>query len=149
CRRLPGEVRQHLQTSIADGRAATPKSPEGNCLRHLVLISGIVWAALTTPLSATAEEPKLLNCDIGPATKTYGKTQWLVYSCSDARTVVIVSAPGNPAMPFSFAFYPKRNGYQLSGEGTGRKDATDAAFEELRVLSEQDISALIEQTKAQ
>ena len=118
-------------------------------MRHLVLISGVLWAALTTSLSATGEEPKLLKCDIGPVTKTYGKTQWLVYSCSDERTVVIVSAPGNPATPFYFAFYPQANGYHLSGEGTGRKDATDAAFEELKVLSGQDIAALIEQTKAQ
>ena len=113
-----------------------------------MLISGVLWAALTTPLSATAEEQKLLKCDIGPVTKIYGKTQWLVYSCSDERTVVIVSAPGNPAMPFYFTFYPQGNGYQLSGEGTGRKDATSAAFDELKALSEQDIAALIEQTKA-
>ncbi len=116
-------------------------------MRHLALISGVLWTAVTTSLPATGEELQPLKCDIGPVTKTYGKTQWLVYSCSDERTVVIVSAPGNPAMPFYFAFYPKGNAYQLSGEGTGRKDATSAAFDELKALSEQDIAALIEETK--
>ncbi len=63
--------------------------------------------------------------------------------------MVIVSAPGNAAMPFYFTFYPHENGYRLYGEGTGRKDATEAAFEELKALSEQEIAALIQQTKAQ
>ncbi len=116
-------------------------------MRHLALISGVLWTAVTTSLPATGEERQPLKCDIGPVAKTYGKTQRLVYSCSDERTVVIVSAPGNPAMPFYFTFYTQGNGYQLSGEGAGPKDATSAAFEELKALSEQDIAALIEQTR--
>ena len=79
--------------------------------------------------------------------KTYGETQWLVYSCDDNRSLVIVSAPGNPALPFYFVFSPHENGYQLSGEGTGRTDSTKAAFDELKALSATDIAALIERTK--
>lgn len=125
----------------------SPMSQAEDCMRHLALIFTIFWTAATNSLPATAEELQPLKCDIGPVTKTYGKTQWLVYSCSDGRTVVIVSAPGNPALPFYFTLYPQGNGYQLGGEGTGRKDATGAAFDELKALSEQDIAALIEQTK--
>jgi hypothetical protein len=62
---------------------------------------------------------------------------------------VIVAAPNNPASPFYFTFSPGANGYQLGGEGTGSKDATAAAFNELRVLSTAAIVALIEQTKHQ
>jgi len=51
-------------------------------------------------------------------------------------------------MPFYFSFSLQKGGYRLSGEGTGRKDATNAAFDELKTLSHQDIAALIEQTKA-
>jgi hypothetical protein len=69
----------------------------------------------------------------------------LFYSCEDKRTVVIVSASG--AFPFYFAFSPQEGGYRLSGEGTGRKDATKAAFEELQTLSDRDIAALVEQTE--
>ncbi len=122
-------------------------------MRHLALISAVLWTAVITSLPAISEEviskPQPLKCDTGPVSKTYGKTQWLVYSRNDDRTVVIVSAPGNPATPFYFVFYPRENGYWLSGEGTGRKDATGAAFDELNALSEPDIAALIEQTKAQ
>lgn len=44
----------------------------------------------------------LLNCDIGPGTKTFGKSSWLVYSCTDNKSLVMVSAPGSPAVPFYF-----------------------------------------------
>ena len=115
------------------------------------LISTILLATVFTSHSAISEEapskPQPLKCDVGPVGKTYGKTQWLVYSCDDKRSLVIVSAPGNPALPFYFVFSPHENGYQLSGEGTGRKDSTKAAFDELKALSGTDIAALIEQTK--
>jgi hypothetical protein len=99
------------------------------------------------PVAGEEAKPQQLKCDIGPVNKTYGKTQWLVYSCDDSRTVVVVTAPGNPALPFYFMFAPQAGGYQLSGEGTGQKDATDAALHELQALSAADIMALIEQTK--
>ncbi len=120
-------------------------------MKRLAPISLVLWTAVLTSAPATGEEaistPRPLTCDTGPVDKTYGKTRWLVYSCDDDRTVVIVSAPGNPATPFYFMFSPHENGYRLSGEGTGRKDATDAAFDELKALSARDIAALIEQTK--
>jgi hypothetical protein len=116
-------------------------------MKHLALICAVLWTAALTSRPATGTEPLPLNCDIGPVTKVYGKTPWLVYSCDDGRTVVILAAPGNPAMPFYFMFSPQESGYRLTGEGTGRKDATNAAFDELRALSEREILALIEQTK--
>jgi hypothetical protein len=118
-------------------------------MKLLALICALLLATALTLLPAASEERKAqqLKCDIGSVSKTYGKTQWLVYSCDDSRTVVIVAAPGNPAMPFYFMFSPHENGYQLSGEGTGQKDTADAAFNELHGLSERDIATLIEQTK--
>ncbi len=118
-------------------------------------IFGVAIAALLTvvvvPVAAAGDEPASkppsLKCDIGPVNKTYGMTHWLVYSCEDQRSVVIVSAPENPAMPFYFMFFPHENGYRLHGEGTGRKEATSAAFEELKALSEEDIALLIELTR--
>jgi len=113
------------------------------------LICTVLWTTALTLLPATSEEakPRQLKCDIGPVNKVYGKTQWLVYSCDDSRTVVIVTAPGNPAKPFYFMFSPRESGYQLTGEGTGQKEATDTAFAELKSLSTRDITDLIEQTK--
>ena len=103
------------------------------------------------PTSASSDEAApstpQLNCKTGPVTKTFGATKWLVYSCDDNRTVVIVPAPGNSAMPFYFMLSPTNDGYRLEGEGTGNKDVTDAAAQDLRALSASDIAALIAETK--
>jgi hypothetical protein len=66
-----------------------------------------------------------------------------MYGCDDQRTIVIVSTSANPAFPFYFIFSPDNNRYRLYGEGTGRKEATQAAFKELEALSAQQISALV------
>ncbi len=52
-------------------------------------------------------------------------------------------------MPFVFSFMAAGNSYRLSGEGTGAKDATAAAFAELKLLNKQDIASLVTQTKLQ
>lgn len=95
-------------------------------------------------------DDKALKCETGPIAKTYGKTSWVVYSCLDNRTVVIHSASGSPAMPFYFIFFPDKDkgGYRLYGEGAGKKEATAAAYEELKTLSDQEIAALITETKS-
>jgi hypothetical protein len=97
------------------------------------------------PELVVAQSPK---CETGPVSKTYGSNAWLVYSCDDAKSIAIVSAQGNPAMPFYFILHPKDGTYQLEGEGTGDKAATDAAARELQRLSTADISALINETRA-
>ena len=112
----------------------------------LAVIALCAVSALSSTTAAQTAAP--LKCNIGPIAKTYGATQWQVYSCNDQRTVVILSAPGNPAAPFYFMFSPGKDGYRLQGEGTGSKDATAAAYKELQALSAADIVALIEQTKA-
>ena len=100
-------------------------------------------------LPAAGEEPTKppLQCDIGPVPKIYGGTQWLVYGCADNRTLVIVSAPGNPAMPFYFMFSRRGTRYELSAEGTGRRDTTTAAFVELKLLSEPEIAELLKEAQ--
>jgi hypothetical protein len=121
------------------------KIQQVNAMNLPALVSGVLLATALTSHSAVSEEPapQSLKCDIGPVAKIYGRTQWLVYSCTDNRTLVVISAPGNPATPFYFTFYPHENGYQLSGEGTGRKDVTNAAFNELKALSGTDIVAIL------
>ena len=98
-------------------------------------------------LSGVVAQPKL-NCHVGPITKSYGGTDWLVYSCDDQRSVVFMAAPSSPATPFYFILLKQESGHQLMGEGTGNRDATGAAFSDLKKLSEKEIGALIEQTKA-
>ena len=97
----------------------------------------------------TPPAPSTLSCTIGPANKVYGKSNWLVYGCDDGRGVVIVSAPGSPAMPFVFSIVFGPKGMQLHGEGAGNQDATDAAYSELKSFTEKDIAALYQEAKAQ
>jgi hypothetical protein len=100
--------------------------------------------------AATQSEPQQkpsLQCDTGPLHKSYGGGPWLVYSCSDSKTLVVVSDAGNPASPFYFVIYPKDGQYGMSGEGNGSKSASGAAFEDLKKLSTTDIVAMLQETK--
>jgi hypothetical protein len=83
-----------------------------------------------------------LNCDVGPVTRTLGGAPWLVYSCNDLTTVIVVSAPGSPAAPFYFSLSFESGSYRIRGEGTGAKAVTDAALRQLQSLSMVDIHAL-------
>jgi hypothetical protein len=98
------------------------------------------------PLVANAAPP--LNCDVGPVTKVFGSVPWLVYSCNDASSVILVSAPGSPAMPFYFIFTLEGTTYRLRGEGTGSKAVTDATLKELQALSAAEILSLRRETIA-
>jgi hypothetical protein len=84
----------------------------------------------------------------GPITKVFGSVQWLLYSCDDGKSLVVVSAPGSAAAPFYFMFSPEGRGYHLRGEGTGPKMLTDAALKELQDLSDKDIAGFVGQTVA-
>ena len=93
-------------------------------------------------------EGATLNCTVGPLFRIFGSVPWLVYSCTDGRTLVLVSAPGSPAAPFSFMLSPEGESYHLRGEGTGSQSATDGALKELQALTAKDIETLIRQTQA-
>jgi len=110
----------------------------------LALTFGAAGRAVAAP--PTSGIPAL-SCTIGPASKVFGGRTWLVYGCNDGRSVVVVSGPGNPAMPFYFIFTYGPKGMELHGEGTGNKQATDAAFKELKALSQADVAALFQQAE--
>ena len=108
----------------------------------LPLVLSVADAAAQAP-----SEPRI-TCDRGPfGTKTYGGYPWELYGCSDNRSVAIVTARGNPGMPFYFLFAEKSGQYQLSGEGTGRPEFTRGAYDALRRLTQQDIQALVKETQ--
>lgn len=116
-------------------------------MKYHALSLGVLLAFTTFLSPAFGAEQSSGVCDVGPLNKTYGNTPWLVYSCTTDKYIVLVSAPGSPAMPFVFAFHIKDGSYHLSGEGAGNKEATEAAFKELQQLAEPDITNLIIQTK--
>lgn len=107
----------------------------------------LVAAMASLAMDVGAQEAPKLNCDVGPVTKKYGGTDWLVYSCDDKKSLAMVTAPGSPASPFYFFYAYSGNGYHLYGEGTGNKQMTDKTYEDLKRLSEDQIAALVEETK--
>jgi hypothetical protein len=104
-------------------------------------MKALIMSLLLIGTNVQAQEPAL-NCDIGPANKTYGGATWYVYACGDKHSVVVVTAPGSAAMPFYFMFAFKDGKYRLVGEGTGNKAITDAVYKELSSLRESEIAAL-------
>lgn len=119
-------------------------------LKHILAVA---FACMTTVpcLSGAAQASAAssqLDCGRGPLNKTYGAAPWLVYACSDEKSVVVVSAPGNAGNPFYFMMFVKDGKRQVVGEGTGSKKITSAAYQELIKLTEADITALIDAAKA-
>lgn len=113
-----------------------------------VLLTSFLLATVFFGFSS-AEEPMKLECNIGPIEKSFGRSNWLVYSCNDEDSLVVVSAKGNPAMPFYF-FIGRRDGTRsLRGEGNASKESTSAAFEELSALVklEASVQELLRATK--
>jgi hypothetical protein len=109
----------------------------------VVYLVAFSMALAWPPVHAAAQ----LKCETGPVPKTFGATAWLVYSCDDGYSVVVISAAENPAMPFYFMFNREGTAYRLSGEGTGRRETTAAAFEDLKRLSTAEVEALVAQTR--
>lgn len=108
-----------------------------------------VLALLMVQAVAQPEPQKpTLQCETGPLRKIYGGNPWLVYSCSDRKTLVVVSDAGNPASPFYFVFHPEGSGYSLAGEGNGSKTTSGSALEDLKKLGTRDIAALLDQTRS-
>lgn len=107
----------------------------------------LLLLALASSGSPTAADRPELDCHTGPVTKTYGNTDWLVYSCSDNRSIVVVAKPDSSAFEFYFILVPGTDDVELYGEGVGDKAATEPAFQDLKLLSPKDVAAVVAETK--
>ena len=110
----------------------------------------VLPALLLASPAAKAQGPseRKIVCDRGPfASRTYGGTAWDIYGCNDNRSVAVVTARGNPALPFYFLFAERNGQYRLSGEGTGKPEITRKAYADLVQLSQKDIQALVKATQ--
>jgi hypothetical protein len=114
-----------------------------------VMLGLALGASQAGALSAPPDEPPALQCEVGPLKRAYGGAPWLVYSCSDGASLVVVSDEGNPAAPFYFMIYARNGSYELGGEASKAKAVTDAAFEDLKALTADDIAAMVHETKVQ
>jgi hypothetical protein len=118
-------------------------------LSTLSMISLAVQTATLAPAEpqqATSAPPPM-KCETGPARRTFGGTQWIVYSCDDHTSMVVVSAEGNPASPFYFFLKPNGGTYTVSGEGNGEKKASDAAGDALAKMTPAEFTTLLAATK--
>ena len=117
---------------------------------HLSLASALLASVLVAvPYCAQAQgkDAPAMECNLGPLTRTFGGTPWLVYSCSDGTSIVVVTKEENPAAPFYFFVFKREGKYVVFGEGTGAKSITDLAYNELIKLKAEDIRSLIAASK--
>lgn len=105
-----------------------------------------IAASVVLLTAASADAAPALRCFTGPVNRTFGGTNWLVYSCDDARSMVVVSAVENPAAPFVFYLTPDGDRYRVIGEGNGSKEASDKAGDALSSMSDADFAALLRAT---
>ncbi len=113
------------------------------------LIAALVLALSAAAAHAEPQAPAPLTCETGPVQRQFGGTDWLVYSCDDGRSMVVISASGNPASPFYFILTPLDGAYKIYGEGNGSKAASDAAGGDLARLQQDDLAKLLAETKTQ
>jgi hypothetical protein len=106
----------------------------------------LVAIAACLPLQAAAQTAPM-ECTVGPITKSFGGSKWLVSSCSDGRTITLMAMNDSPAFPCFIVIAPSPEGYAIDGRGKGDQQATTAAMDELGALSVADIHALIAETK--
>ena len=106
----------------------------------------ILLLADATVAGETEKQPSL-ECKVGPISAVFGGANWLVYSCNDGKSLVVITPKDNPAAPFVFFILAGTEGYSLRGEGNGNKTASAAAFEDLKALTTEEIAALVESTR--
>ena len=107
------------------------------------IISIILTFLITWSVAAEQE----LQCHIGPITFDLAGGNWQVTSCNDNHSLVFATMKGNPAMPS--VFFIQRDGETsiIHGEGSGSKEASNYAFEELKKFTESNLDELVDRTK--
>lgn len=119
----------------------------------MILTAIMILSALGVAADATNEsqQPLLqsapMKCETGPIRRTFGGSEWEVYSCDDQASMVVVSAQGNPASPFYFFLKPTGGVYQITGEGNGDRRASAAAARALESMNSSEFMELLAATR--
>ena len=104
-----------------------------------VLVSS---SAIAGPVAKTTH----FVCDVGPATKHVGGSDWQMLSCGDGRTLLFQSLPGKPAASFSIAI--EKDSIERGNESMDGRNLSDAAIKELAAMPHEKLMALIAETEA-
>jgi hypothetical protein len=121
-----------------------------NLTRSIVLTAMLTIPAAGFDYSgaqAAEASPPRMKCQTGPVHRDFGGTNWIVYSCDDQQSMVVISAGGSPASPFYFVLKPNGGTYSITGEGTGDKKASDAAGDALSRMTPADFATLLAETR--
>jgi hypothetical protein len=87
-----------------------------------------------------------IRCESGPIQRTFGGTDWLVSECDDG-SLQLVTAPQNPAAPYSFTLWRVGDTYELPlGRPRGR--VARAAYRDLLSLDTAKINELLRELRA-
>jgi hypothetical protein len=111
-------------------------------MRIISLVLMLSSLGLPSAVSSAVSSSSERSCTLGPVTKHYGGSAWLVYGCDDGKSVVLVFAPGSAAFPFVFIIANGPKGMDIRGEGDGKNQSAQAAFKELSALALADIASL-------
>jgi hypothetical protein len=93
-----------------------------------------------------AAPPPQMKCETGPVPRMFGEVTWMVYSCDDQKSLILVAPQGSAAHPFMFLIAQHDGRYKVNGEGTAGPEAR-AALKDLSMLTHQEIGELIQATK--
>ena len=88
-----------------------------------------------------------IRCETGPIQRTFGGTDWLVSECDDG-SLQLVTAPQNPAAPYSFTFWRAGDTYELLFFGRPRGRVARAAYRDLLSLDTAKINELLREVRA-
>ena len=91
---------------------------------RLRLFAAPLLSLAAVSVQADSPTPPPMKCETGPVQRQFGGTDWLVYSCDDGHSMVVISSPGNPASPFYFVLTSREGTYKIYGEGNGSKAAS-------------------------
>lgn len=116
-----------------------------------MLIKALLLSLLAMSPPDPANEPNAekasMECNVGPVTRSFGGTEWTVFSCDDEASMIAISAKGNPALPFIFVMKEEDGNYKITGEGNGDRSASQAAGDEIARMTNQEFSELLAATK--
>jgi len=104
---------------------------------------------LAGPAFAESHVGKLTNiaCKTGPVTRTFGGQSWLVYSCADRHSILVVSNHGDPPTSEYIMLSPVRDHVEVVGEGWATGTGGNTAFAEMKDMSARQLGVLVAETR--
>lgn len=129
-------------------RASHKGQQRSDMLARSILLGLLAVGPVHAQAQQAAPSPPPMECKTGPVSRTFGGTEWIVYSCDDRSSMVVVSAQGNPASPSYFLLKLNAEGYKIEGESNGDKKASNAAVDDLSKLGLAGFAALLAATKS-